>query len=197
MLLRTEEIKVSAGDSPEFIRMMNKIISTLVFQYGINDLYYVRIKNWFDHKWLNFSGNAVVPFESGGILKIDAALEDKWQDKITVPPFSPKRVLLETFVVRDGSDNNMLENFGLHKPRSSNDNLHNRISRYSENGLFIWYSSNTKANEKGSVMIYRVQKNEVHSFYATLEQHHGQWQVTRSKGIELNELKLLTSSITP
>lgn len=187
MLLSDQKIKKRESDSSDFINSINEIISQMVFQYKINELYYVHIKNWFDHKWLNFSGNSVVPFESGGVFQIDAALEDKWQDNITVPPFTPNRILSETFVIRNGENNNLLEKFSLHKKTTSQNNLQNRISNYSKNGLFIWYSSNSEINKKGSLLVYRVQENTIETFYATLE-FSSHWKVTQSKGIGINEL---------
>tara|TARA_R100001369_G_scaffold23173_1_gene42526 strand:+ start:314 stop:655 length:342 start_codon:yes stop_codon:yes gene_type:complete len=72
--------------------------------------------------------------------------------------------------------------------RISNDNIHNRIEAYTSDGLVIWFSSNTEINQKGSIMAYRVQDEQVHTLFATVENKSG-WQITKTKGIELNELK--------
>ena len=37
-------------------------------------------------------------------------------------------------------------------------------------------------------MMYRVQDGEVHTWYATIQNHDG-WKITNTKGIGLNELK--------
>jgi hypothetical protein len=184
MLDFDQEIKIKNGDAPEFIEMLNRIIGTLVFQYRIDEVCHIRIKNWFDHKWLNYSGYAIVPFED---VDRHSAKEGKWQDKITVPPFIPRRVLSESFFRKRPTNNKIFEK-KLHRGKMSNDNLHNRISNYTTNGLFIWYSSDTEKNKRGSFMIYRVQEEDVVTFYASAEIKNG-WEITRTKGIEPNELK--------
>lgn len=190
MLLKDQEIKVKSDDEINFIRLLNKILGTLIWQYRIKEICVIRIKNWFDHKWLNFSGKAIVPFDG---ISTDSAFEEKWQDKITVPPFHPRRVLSETFFRKKATGNDLFEK-RLHRGKNSIDNIHNRIIDKTKDGLFLWYSSETKKNKKGSLMIYRVQDNNVQTFYATLEDKNGEWQVTKTKGVELNELKLIASS---
>jgi hypothetical protein len=187
MLFNDQKIKVLETDSSDLIVLINQIISSMVFQYKINDLYYVRIKNWFNHKWLNFSGIGTVPFESGGMFEFDMVSKEKWQDEITVPPFNPNRILSETYVIRDRSENNSLEKFSLHKKTNSQNNLQNRIFNYSQNGIFVWYSSNSEINKRGSLMVYRVQGKTIETFYASLVQDH-KWRIIQSKGIGLNEL---------
>lgn len=194
MLLKNQEIKVHSDDAPEFIILLNKVIGTLVWQYRVKEVCIVRIKNWFDHKWLNFSGKAIVPFE--GLFDKHSAFEEKWQDQITVPPFHPKRVLSEIFFRKVPIENKAFEK-KLHRWKSCTDNLHNRISDKTKDGLFLWYSSETKKNKKGSLLVYRVQDNTVITFYASLAELEGIWEVTKTKGIELNELKLITSDIRP
>lgn len=193
MLTSNQKIKIEPDDAPEFIQLINKLNATLIFQYGINELKYIRVKNWFDHKWLNFSGRAVVPFEGGSFF--EAALENKWQEKITVPPFHPNRILSEISVIRDGVDNKTLKD-ALHTYKSSNNNLHNRITQYSQSGLFIWYSSNTKTNDRGSLMVYRVQDSAIETFYVSFENKDG-WVATRTKGIGLNEFNVYLSESNP
>ena len=195
MLYGAQEIRPQEDDSNTFIKLVNQIISTMVFQYGIKELHYTKIKNWFDHKWLNYSGKAVIYFESNEVLPVDASLENKWQNKITVPPFHPNRVLMEFWVKKQATGNKRITKT-LHPLKSSNDNLHNRISDYSKNGLFVWYSSNSKENNKGSLMVYRVQEDEIHTFYASLE-NNGDWKITQTKGIGLNELKMYISESRP
>ncbi len=179
------EIIIRDGDAPEFIKLINKIMLGLIERFQINEVCLVRIKNWFDHKWLNYSGKSVVQFHGGGIV-IDSALNNEWREKITVPPFNPNRVLSETFFRIKPTENKMFEK-PLHITKDSNDNIHNRISIYSDNGLFIWYSSDTEPNQKGSLMIYRVQTDLVSTFYASFENNKG-WKIKQTKDIPLGEL---------
>ena len=179
------EIIIRDGDAQDFIKSINKIMLGLIEKFQINEVCLVRIKNWFDHKWLNYSGISVVQFHGGAGL-IDSALKDEWREKITVPPFNPNRVLSETFFRIKPTENKMFEK-SLHITKDSNDNIHNRISMYTKNGLFIWYSSDTELNEKGSLMIYRVQDDIVSTFYASFESTKG-WKIKQTKGISVGEL---------
>ena len=54
--------------------------------------------------------------------------------------------------------------------------------------MFVWFSSNTAINQKGSLMIYRVQNDEVQTWYASFE-NKDSWQLARTKGIGLHELR--------
>lgn len=177
-------IKIEEGDAQEFIKIINEIITGLIENFQIDEICLIKIKNWFDHKWLNYSGKSVVQFHGGHF--IEASLQNEWREKITVPPFNPNRVLLETFYRMRQTDNRMFEN-SLHKTKGSNDNIHNRITNYSKNGLFVWYSSETKINKKGSLMIYRVQNNIVETFYASFENINS-WKIKQTKDIAVSEL---------
>ena len=177
-------IKIEEGDAQEFIKIINEIITGLIENFQIDEICLIKIKNWFDHKWLNYSGKSVVQFHGGHF--IEASLQNEWREKITVPPFNPNRVLLETFYRMRQTDNRMFEN-SLHKTKGSNDNIHNRITNYSKNGLFVWYSSETKINKKVSLMIYRVQNNIVETFYASFENING-WKIKKTKDIAVSEL---------
>jgi len=93
MLRNEHKIKIEEGDSSGFIKIINKIVSLTILQFGIEEICFIKIKNWFDHKWLNFSGNSVIHFDSGGMLPREAALQEEWREKITVPPFNPNQVI--------------------------------------------------------------------------------------------------------
>ena len=178
-------IIIAGGDAQEFIQIINKIIFGLIEKFQIDEISFVKIKNWFDHKWLNYSGLSVVQFHGGGLVP-DSSLNNEWREKITVPPFNPNRVLSETFFRIKPTKNKMFEK-PLHITKDSNDNIHNRISRYTKNGLFVWYSSDTELNQKGSLMIYRVQDEMVSTFYASFENNNG-WRIKQTKDIPVAEL---------
>lgn len=187
----TEErraIKVENGDAPEFIDIVNTLMENLIFQHSVKEIIFVKIKNWFDHKWLNYSGKTVVAHDFGGLNGFtDAALSSVWRDKISIPPFNPNRVIYSKFVVGEITRNKKIKK-AIHQYRSSNANIHNRIEEYTSDGLVVWFSSNTKTNDRGSIMMYRVQSNQVHTWYATVEKKDG-WKITKAKGISLAELQ--------
>jgi len=179
------EIIIRDGDAQDFIKSINKVMFGLIEKFQINEVCLVRIKNWFDHKWLNYSGKSVIQFQGGAGL-IDSSLKNEWREKITVPPFNPNRVLSETFFRMKPTENKMFEK-PLHITKNSNDNIHNKISIFTKNGLFIWYSSDTVNNQKGSLMIYRVQDDIISTFYASFENNSG-WKIKQTKDIPVSEL---------
>src|SRR5207244_3454793 len=126
--------------------------------------------------------------ESLGLTGVsDVAWQDEWREKVTIPPFNPKRVLSSKFFKKQSTGNQRIKK-KIHRFRSCFDNLHNRIEDYTADGLIVWYSSHSKENQRGSLMMYRVQDKQVHTWYATIENKNG-WEITKTKGIGLNELK--------
>ena len=91
MITKGQKIKTQEDDAPDFIEIVSKIMVAMIFDYDIAEVVYVKIKNWFDHKWLNYSGKSVVRFDGG--LRIGSALENVCSEKITIPPFNPNRVI--------------------------------------------------------------------------------------------------------
>jgi len=114
-------------------------------------------------------------------------LQEEWREKITVPPFHPNRIIRQRYVRKQKTGNKAFEK-RLHIKKISNDNIHNRIQNYTQNGLFVWFSSNSKQNKRGSLMVYRVQKEDIETWYASFEERK-EWKILQSKGIDLNELK--------
>ena len=91
-------ITISPGptDDPAFVSMMERTIARLDQDNDLAEVFIiVEIKNWFDHKWLKFSGIGRVPFHSSRDAHPQVALGEFFQDKITFPPFTPNRVLRE------------------------------------------------------------------------------------------------------
>jgi hypothetical protein len=185
-----QEIKIELGDANDFIISLNKIVGKFIDEMDINEICLIRIKNWFDHKWLNYSGKSVIEYRGGGGL-IDSSLNNEWREKITVPPFNPNRVLSELFFRIEPTDNKMFEK-NLHTKKDSNDNIHNRISAYTKSGMFVWYSSNTEINQKGSLMIYIVQADNIKTFYVSFVNNNG-WKINQTKNIFAAELENILS----
>lgn len=184
---RIFKIPIDETDSQEFVDVVNSLSTSLTIKEGTNEISITKIKNWFDHKWLNYSGFGVIPFDSGGLFEIDAAKEPKWRDKITVPPFNPNRIIWrKSYFLHEHNDKFLKK---LHNFQSSSSNLQNRILKKSEKGLFVWYSSNSKVNKRGSLMIYSTDFTEVKTFYASFEEKD-LWSLNKTKGISRRELKV-------
>jgi hypothetical protein len=168
------------NDSIEFIGIVDKVINSLIQIYDIQVVNIVKIDNWFDHKWLNYSGKGLIHFEE--TLHPDkVAVTNFWKDKITVPPFHPNRVISDKFYKSKDTLDKQIEK-PLHSIKSSSDNLNNRIESKIKNGLFVWFSANSEKNQKGSLMIYRVDKDNVESWYVSIDNNDG-WTISKTKGI--------------
>ena len=75
------KIPTDENDDEKFVDMVNTITTSIAGIEGTNYISITKIKNWFDHKWLNYSGYALVPFESGGLWPVNVAKE-KVEEKI-------------------------------------------------------------------------------------------------------------------
>lgn len=194
MARRSSQIKIQEGDAVEFIHQINSILEALVDDQDIAEVVFVKIKNWFDHKWLNYSGKSLIHFPMLHLLDSgrEEALESVRMNEITIPPFNPNRVISSKFIrVRD-TGNKRIET-KVNGYRRSTETARNLVKDYTQDGLLLWYSSNTIVNQKGSLMVYISKNGRVGTWYASFE-NLGRWRATRSKGIDLNELQSLANN---
>src|SRR5438132_10549863 len=84
-------------DDPAFLACVDRIIAGLIERHAPEAVYLIRIANWFDHKWLRFSGIGRVPFYG---LSIHTALDEFSQENVTFPPFTPNRVVTQHYFCR-------------------------------------------------------------------------------------------------
>ena len=180
------KIEADKDDAEEFVEIVNKLMSRTIFQWGIDEIMNIKIKNWFDHKWLNYSGKKIIHFENTQHPD-KIALTHDWKKRITFPPFNPNRVLSEQFFRKRPTGNRQFEKV-LHKQQRSTDNQLNLVSNKTKNGLYVWYSSNSHVNGQGSLMMYRVDNEKVETWYASIVKKDG-WKIGQTKGIGKNELQ--------
>ena len=57
-------IRLDPTDDPEFVAIIERIAVKTFKQGDYEEAFIIEIKNWFDHKWLKFSGIGRVPFQS-------------------------------------------------------------------------------------------------------------------------------------
>jgi hypothetical protein len=128
------------------------------------------ISNWFDAKWLRFSGKGLVPF---------------WARRTTVPPFHPSRVLEEAHF-RIEESTNVYELFTpktpLHGHRSSTDNFLHYLDRLHPDTHLFWISD--PSPDRLCFMHYAVAAEETHTSYLAVErQREHDWRIVRHRGI--------------
>jgi hypothetical protein len=90
------KVEVGDTDDPYFIALLDLLVGGLALRESPEGLWIIQIDNWFDHKWLRFSGIGAVDFRFPAFMnRYDGALDEFYQDKVTFPPFSPNRVMLQ------------------------------------------------------------------------------------------------------
>jgi len=166
------DIFTNPTDDPQFVELAEHIIVQLVIQSSPEKIFVTKVDNWFDHKWLNFSGIGSVGF-FWGMNAPDTALDEFSQDQITLPPFNPNRVIGESHFLRDASGEYLplLGSPYVHQRKlaPSARNLHKRVTDFAGSAILVWLSSNTKSNRRGSMMVYEVADSEVQTWYAAFD----------------------------
>jgi hypothetical protein len=54
-------IGVNEMDDPGFIDIFNLLVVSYITSHSPEQVWLIQIDNWFDQKWLHFSGNVAVP----------------------------------------------------------------------------------------------------------------------------------------
>jgi hypothetical protein len=192
------EIRLRQNDDPEFIDLVKRVIAGCISDSFPDTIIVIRIDNWFDYKWLGFSGIGRVRFDEA--FDRDTALDEFRQDQITLPPFAPSRVIEEYCFEREvnGEYSARDPHPLLHAKElaRSSQNLHKRIVDRVDSAVIVWFSSNTKQNRRGSVMIYEVKNREVNPWYAGFAKEE-QWRVLQTSGITTDQVQALIENTNP
>ena len=196
-------IGVNDTDDPAFIESLTSLVLSHANTRLPEQLWIIRIDNWFDHKWLRFSGYGSVASqrEVGGMTLNRFGL-DRWdsgkaefhRDKLTFPPFNPSRVIEQCSYVRQGHDYLEAALPVLPHPtqhRRSGSNLNRHIQNVTGNGCYVWYSGNTVANGRGSVMVYNVTADSGECWFAAFVREECSWKLTSTKGVDRGYVEAL------
>lgn len=182
------------NDDPAFLALVDRIVTGLITGGRPEEVYLIRIDNWFDHKWLTFSGIGRVNFQHPSPRHPGVALDEFRADRVTFPPFNPNRVRSQIYFCR--TTKNYYEEQAparlVHRPERQHSarNLNHRVADFSDSAVFIWYSSETANNRRGSVMAYSVHVNDVSTWFASFSRD-GEWRLDRVKGANRNEVEAL------
>ena len=179
------DVPCKRGDDKTYLAAVCSLVASLASSQRPTDIYVIRVRKWFDRKWLRYSGRGRVAFH--GSHHIDTALAPVWREKLTFPPFSPKQIETQLYWRKrsDGSYGGVPRPRWLHKRqlRHSADNLNNRVADFTDSGLFVWFTSHTQENAHGSIMVYSVAGKDVSSWYASVRQESG-WRIDKVDGID-------------
>ncbi len=144
-------------------------------------LYLIHVDNWFDHKWLGFSG------QSAGAI-------GNWKkgDRLTMPPFVPNRVLSQQSWDLDPADRSFHASNAadIHVQADSATNLQRRVAQVAPEAAILWYSGNTITNQRGAIMAYLPEDEDYKTWYVGLASGE-EWEVANAKGINQKEFQAL------
>jgi hypothetical protein len=194
----TVPIHSGLTDDNDFVALVHTVVASLLSDLHPAQVWIIEIDNWFDHKWLGYSGNGIIAnwmfagSKSSDFIanRLDSVKSEFFNEKTTFPPFSPNRVLGQWSYIKSGD--NYVEiplpdlPHGTTKAHSSA-NLNRRIEALAVNALFIWYSGNSLKNGRGSLMVYTGNSSQVNRWFAAFERK-GDWTLTQTKGISRGEL---------
>jgi hypothetical protein len=183
------------GDSSEFMRKVRALVIGVARDYEPARLYVIRIDNWFGPKWMRFAGK----FSAGkhfyaGIHKVT----------LHVPPFVPHRVVAERAFAGPNYDETVARP-PLHIECASMLALTRRITDVDKEAAFIWFSSGSEAQQRGSIMVYlpvatlpppnrREWRERSEAFYMGFSQRQGSWELAMLRGISRGEAAHLEES---
>jgi hypothetical protein len=179
-------------DDPGFVSLLESMIMNLLKESATEEVYVFQLNNWFDHKWLNYSGQGVLSGEDDEQAD-QVKLTEFHKKRITIPAFNPKRIILQKYY-RKNKDNNYREAplpREIHRKQRSQQNLHRPIADQSDSAIFIWYSANTIRNQRGSLMVYLIQEDQVETWYASFLIENKQWKIKQAKGKSLEAVEKL------
>jgi hypothetical protein len=198
-------ISIPSGltDDNDFVFLVNALLNALLVQQSPEQLWVIQIDNWFDHKWLRYSGSGSVasPFpaswNSSFMDRFASVKEQFWRDKLTFPPFAPDRVVSQWSFQRsnDGYIEAPLPKLPHRQSRHrSHSNLNRRVEDIARSASFVWYSGNTLKNGRGSLMVYSVSPNETICWFAAFGRQSG-WMLERTKGIDQEQVSRLLDGV--
>src|SRR5262249_46008901 len=156
-----------------FIDCVDRVVAGLAFRYRPQLVCAVRIRRWFDHRWLRFSGKGRVFFDPPWPSHIGVALDEFHQENLTFPPFAPTRVAAEHHWERTSEGNyaRAAKRFHVHRleRRHSSSNLQRRVGNLIDSGLFVWFSSTGAKDDRGSILVYIVNEGATIPWFVSMK----------------------------
>jgi hypothetical protein len=174
------DVQATTADAPGFLEHVRRAGDGVCNLLAPPDLYLIHVANWFDAKWLRFSGKAL------GALSF-------WKYELTVPPFHPHRVRSETLLRKADNAYRVvpIPNRPVHVYQESSRNLQRFMHRALPNTACLWYSSDSAAIGRGSLMVYAPRVDDYWAWYADCHLRNGAWDLRYAHGISRQEFQQL------
>jgi hypothetical protein len=172
-------LNAAPDDDEDFVGLVSRLIVGAVAAHQPGDVRIYKIDNWFDHKWLRFSGKVI------GAVGI-------WAGDLTIPPFVSNRVVRRWHYLRDdfGSDYRLLgPGPDIHHRGWSARNLQRRVRQIVPTSPLFWFSGRTSATGRGSLMAYIPVEEDHWPWFLAFDRDTA-WKITRRKNIHAYEVRL-------
>lgn len=164
-------------DAPPFIDHVERLLNGCLVLAEPETVIVVQVDNWFDSKWLGFSGKLL---GAVGVSKRE----------LTVPPFHPNRVLREVGYSRVG---------GAYEPHAALPALHLAVQSAENTRRYLravapgvacfWYTSESVTSNRGALMAYVPVPEGYAAWYVAFAAKP--WRLTRRKGLSPAEVESL------
>ena len=168
--MESNRVPTLEDDSPEFMAEVRACIDGVLVVNEPAELIVVNIDNWFGQRWLHFAGKAL---GAVGVWKEN--------ERLTVPPFVPRRVKSESRFVPPSYSRSVALN-PIHIPISGGRALHRSVSQIAPGVSLIWYSGRSQKSGRGSIMAYLYSEESYWTWYVELAKSK-MWGVSTAKGI--------------
>jgi hypothetical protein len=187
------------GDSTEFMEKVQALVIGVARDYLPARLYVIRIDNWFGPKWMHFAGK----FTAGKTKVIGVAAIGVHKRILHVPPFVPHRVIAKR-VFQGPEYGKSVTRPPLHIECTSEFALTRRIADVDKEAAFVWFSSESETQKRGSIMVYlpavsappasRRRERRTGALYVGLSEHEMGWEPAMLRGISRGELAHLEAN---
>jgi Flp pilus assembly protein TadD len=175
-------LKHQADDDAALLFRLQHVIAGAIRFARPKLVHVVKLDNWFGARWLRFAGKV-----KGRDLRPD--------ERLAVPPFAPGRVVREVSYRRQGDELRRVKARRLHESAIAPSAAPIWLDAHAPSGIFIWYSGKTASQDRGSLMVYEVEKDaEQRGWYAELRQREGVWSVSSAIGTSVNEINELETA---
>ena len=166
------EFTKSEIDDIDFISKVQILTNEIIKDLNPNEVYLFKVDNWFDTKWLSFTGKIL------GVLGTW-----NYDDDSRIPPFSPNRIIEKAYYELNElkTYEKLKSNLQIHKKQPAENNLNRRIIDVSDSAIFVWYSSNTLMNGQGSLMVYPVENEKCQPFFVGFRKNMD-WDIINAPG---------------
>lgn len=185
----------TTDDAAGFADSVDRVVAGLVFRYRPRLVCIIRVRRWFDHRWLRYSGKGRVFFDPPWPSHPGVSLDGLHQEQLTFPPFAPTRVAAEHHWDRTNRGNYQRApgSFRVHRPdrQHSSANLQRRVADLTDSALFVWFSSTSATDNRGSALVYVVNDGTTIPWFAAMRADAEGWKLAEVKGLgraEVTEL---------